>query len=99
MLPRGREEIEHGTLAGLAVTAEDFITTKLAMIRCWIDCIGPSALVSTGMAASALRFPAVISGITLARMPFARVCGDRSRSRALNLIVRAVATSAQPCRR
>jgi hypothetical protein len=30
---------------------------------------------------------------------FARVCGDRSRSRALNLIVRAVATTAQPCRR
>jgi hypothetical protein len=38
-------------------------------------------------------------GITPARMPFARVCGDGSRSRALNLIVRAVAAAAQPCRR
>jgi hypothetical protein len=46
MLPRGREELEHGPLAGLDLSVDEFAATKMAMVRFWVEWVGPAAPVS-----------------------------------------------------
>jgi hypothetical protein len=43
MLARGREELEYGPLAGLDTTADEFAAAKMAMVRFWVQWIGPAA--------------------------------------------------------